>query len=296
MIVVVCGAAVLYRTSDKELYYILLFGAGSIIINAVFLPTMQAANFGENYGRFSGFYLNPNLAGGICILGFSLSYAIKNTKWKLFGQIICTLAGIFTFSRTFIVIWLIINLISIYNNKKNAIAPVIGVLALVFVFAFSGRLTLNKERFEALKSVVGQGRGNTQVIGEDSRSATWANYYDLIYAKPFVGHGFRKFQMKGGGLPGVHNSYLMVIGEAGIIPFLLFIGIYAYLLRKSYMYFKSHPWYFYIICATILGMMGGHGYFSNFPTVFISMYVFIKLKDLSSQQSEEIATHNTIQT
>lgn len=294
MIVVICGAAVLYRTSDKEMFYILLFGGASIIINAVFLPSMQVARFGESYGRFSGFYLNPNFAGSVCLLGYSLSHAIKNVKWKLAGQIVFTLGGILTFSRTFIAIWLLLTIISIYNNKKNIIAPIIGALLLIMIFTFSGKLTLSADRFEALQGVFGQGKGNTQVIGQDTRNDTWATYYDMIFDKPFVGHGFKKFQTKGVGLPGVHNSYLMIIGEAGIIPFLLVIGIYMYLLIKSYLFIKSHPWYFYMILTTVLSMMGSHGYFYNFVYIFLSMYVYIKLKDLSSMQASEIKVSNNI--
>ncbi|PCJ92308.1 MAG: hypothetical protein COA50_15910 [Flavobacteriaceae bacterium] len=294
MIVVICGAAVLYQTRDKEIFYILLIGASSIIINAVFLPSMQLAIFGESYGRFSGFYLNPNLAGSICLLGYSLSHAIKNIKWKIIGQIVFTLAGLLTLSRTFIAIWLLLTIISIYYNRKNIIAPIIGALLLILIFTFSGKLTLNAERFQALQGVLGQEKGNTQMIGEDTRNDTWSIYYNLIFDKPFVGHGFRKFQMKAAGLPGVHNSYLMTIGEAGIIPFLLIVGIYLYLLIKSYLFIRSHPWYFYLSLTLVFSMMGGHGYFYNFVSILLSMYVFIKLKDLSSIHTSEIEISNNI--
>ena len=287
MIVVVCGASLLRRTTDKELYYIILIGAATVIINAVFLPFMQPERFGANFGRFSGFYLNPNLAGGVCLLGYALSFGIKNKTWKIIGQITFTMAGILTLSRTFIVIWLIINFISIINNRKNIVAPALGALALIMIFTFSDKLTLNTERFGALQAALGQKKGSVQVVGHDTRNDVWAYYYDLIYEKPFIGHGYLKFQKKGIGLPGVHNSFLMVIGEAGIVPFLLLIGIYAYLLIKSYRYFRSHPWYFYITIVLILTMMGGHGYFYNFITVFMSMFVYVRLEKLSELQPLE---------
>lgn len=296
MIVVICGASVLTQTKDKEIFYLLLIGGASIIINAVFLPHMQADRFGESYGRFSGFYLNPNLAGSTCIMGYALSYAIKNTKWKLLGQIIFTLGGILTFSRTFIVLWLLLGMISIYNNKKNLVAPIIGGLAIILVLAFSSRLTLNTQRFGALQNVLGQGQGRAGVsqVGGDTRTDVWALYYNMIYDKPFLGHGYRKFQQKWVGLPGVHNTYLMIIGEAGIVPFLLIVGIYLYLLIKSYTYFKTHPWYFYIISVSALSMMGGHGYFSNLSGVIMAMYIYIKLRDLSSKQRITINGSNNI--
>jgi O-antigen ligase len=243
---------------------------------------MQPERFGASFGRYSGFYLNPNLAATICLLGYSLSFAMRNIKWKLLGQILFTVGGLFTLSRTFIVVWLLITIIAIYRNKRNIVAPMIGAVTLILIFTFSGNLTLESRRFGALQSMLGQGNESTEVIGEDRRDQTWAHYYDLIFDKPFVGHGFLNFQKKGIGLPGVHNSFLMVIGEAGIIPFIIMLMIYIQMLLRSYFFFDSHPWYLYITITLILSMMAGHGYFKNFITVFLSLYVYIRLFDLST--------------
>jgi len=274
MIVVVCAGEVLYRTTKKEIYLIFFIGALSIIINAFIFPTANAA-FSANYGRFSGFYLNPNYAGSICLLGYALSYAVKDKRLRLAGQFVFTLAGVLTFSRTFIVIWLFVNFIAIYQSRKNLIAPVIGGLVLILVFTFSSGLTLNTERFSALESIFDEESVQTSTITKDSRTATWAAYFDRIMDKPLLGNGYNKLQSKAYG-PGVHNSYLMVIGEAGIVPFLLMIGIYLFLVLKSYKSFKTHPEYFYIICVIAIGMSTGHGFFHNFFSVLISMFIYIE--------------------
>ena len=65
------------KSKLKEIYIFLLIGALSIIINAVFFP-LHNANFYPTYGRFSGFYLNPNYAGAMSLMGFALSFGIKN--------------------------------------------------------------------------------------------------------------------------------------------------------------------------------------------------------------------------
>jgi len=152
MIVAVCAVDLLYKTNNKDIYLILLIGALSIIINAVVFP-LANANFYPTYGRFSGFYLNPNFAGSICLIGYALSYSMSNKWLRLSGQLIFTLAGILTFSRSFIVIWLLINIFAIYHNRKNLIAPAIGALVLILLFAVSSFLTLNTARFSALKSI-----------------------------------------------------------------------------------------------------------------------------------------------
>jgi O-antigen ligase len=262
MIVIVCGAEVLHKSNSKDIYIIVLIGAISVIVNAFIFP-LANANFYPTYGRYSGFYLNPNYAGSICLIGYALAYSFKGT-WKMIGLAIFTLAGILTFSRTFIIIWLVISTFAIINNKKNLLIPVIGILVLVFIFAVSDKLTLNTERFDALESIFSSSKTNTKVIKEDSRIDTWAIYYDSIFDRPFLGNGFESFQRKQPGLPGVHNSYLMVIGEAGILPFIILIGIYFFLLKRTIKYFKSYPEYFFLTCVLILSLLANHGYFNNF--------------------------------
>lgn len=277
MIVVVCGAEVIRKTTMKELHYILLIGAMTIIVHAFVFPTAQAGSFMENYGRFSGFYLNPNFAGSICLIGFAISFSISNRNLRLLGQFVFTLAGILTFSRTFIVIWILINFFAILQNKKNLLLPVVGVIVLVMVFTFSDKMTLNAERFSALKSFFGSEQVDTKTINEDSRDETWSLYYDQIMDKPLLGNGYLTFSMKNGDLPGVHNSFLMIIGEAGIIPFFIMLGIYLFLLIKSFGGFKSRPELFYISLVLFLSLNTGHGYFSNYHTVLLSMFVYAEL-------------------
>ncbi|MEZ4970189.1 MAG: hypothetical protein R2814_11160 [Flavobacteriaceae bacterium] len=146
MIVVTFGASIVGQTNTKELYIIILLGTISIIINALVFPEMSI-----NIGRAAGFYLNANTAGAICIIGYGFSYGIKEKNLSIIGQMVFTLAGILTFSRTFIVIWLFLNLIAIYRSKKNMLAPIIGIIALIFIFTFADELTLNKHRFLLFK-------------------------------------------------------------------------------------------------------------------------------------------------
>jgi len=286
MIVVVCGAEVMQRTKKEDIYFILLLGGISILIHALIFPTANAL-FGPTYGRYSGFYLNPNFAGQICLAGFAISFSISKFSLRLIGQIIFTLAGIFTFSRTFILVWTILNLLAILKNKKNLVLPLVGVGMLILVFTFSNELTLNTKRFSALKSVFGQEQVDTKTIKEDSRDKTWSLYYDMIMDKPVLGNGYRKLTKKWQGLPGVHNSFLMVWGEAGIIPLLLMLGIYGYLLFKSYSFFKTRPEIFYVSIVLVLALMTSHQYFTVFYFVFLSMFIFIQLQKNSLNMNNQ---------
>jgi O-antigen ligase len=274
LIVVTFGAAIVGQTNIRELYIVILIGTISIFINALIFPEMSI-----NIGRAAGFYLNANMAGALCVIGYGFSYGIKEKTLRIIGQMVFTLGGVLTFSRTFIVIWLFLNLIAIYRSKKNMLAPVIGVIALLLVFTFAEELTLDKQRFSAFQSFLERGDNRSaQTLQEGSRDETWAQYYDLVMEKPWIGHGFMSFQKPTNNKPGAHNTYLMIIGESGIIPFLLHIGIYTMLFIKSLGVFKSQPEYINITIGIILYMLTSHTYFVNFYLILISMYVYVHLK------------------
>lgn len=290
MIAIVCGTELMYRCKPKDFFYVFLIGAFSIIINALVFPQANALH-GLILGRYGGFYLNPNLAGSACLVGFALSYTMKSKTWQLIGQFACTLAGIFTLSRTFVVVWLLINLIAITKNRKNLLVPVIGGVVLIGVFTFTDTKIFASDRFEALESFFDEGPVQTKTLEKDSRTATWALYYDMIIDKPIFGHGFIKFQKKTGNLPGVHNSYLLVIGEGGIIPFLILIGLYGYLLFASFQQFKTRPELFYIMLIVSLAMLVSHSYFFAYSNLLLSIYVYIQLRMIrkNEQTSLDIA-------
>lgn len=289
-IVVIGLPPLLRKTSANELYYLFLIGGFSILINAFIFPTANI-KFTENYGRFSGFYLNPNFAGIICIVGIALSYKIKSQWLRIGGQLLLTLAGLLTFSRTFLVIWILLNIFAIYRDRKNLTTPLFGFVALILIFTFSSKLTLNTSRFEALESIFSDGPTKTEALEEDSRTATWAIYYDRIAERPILGHGFMEFQKKYNGHPGVHNSYLMIIGESGFIPFLILVFLYLYILLRALKNFKSHPEYFFLIVVLMLAMSTGHQYFFNYYNVLLAMFLYIKLTE-----QEVTANDNDTQT
>ena len=286
MIAIVCGTELLYRCKPRDFFYIFLIGAFSVIINAVIFPEANAAH-GLISGRFSGFFLNPNFAGSACLFGFALSYNIKSRPWQLIGQFAFTLAGIFTLSRTFVIVWLLINIIAITKSKKNLFVPIIGVVVLIGVFTFTDSKIFASDRFDALESFFDEGPVQTKTLERDSRTGTWAMYYDMILEKPFFGHGFMKLQKKTALLPGVHNTYLMVIGEAGIIPFLILIGLYGYLLIASFVQFKVRPELFYIMIIVSLAMLVSHTYFFAYNNLLLSIYVYLELRKIRESEKFE---------
>jgi O-antigen ligase len=262
-------------TSHKELAIFTFIGSMSILINAV--------AFSSLYGRYGGFYDNPNNAGIICLIAFSLTFTINNTILKLITQLLIVTAGIMTLSRYFIIILVLINVIAIVSNKKNSISLAAGSIAIVVVLSVSTLFNLNTVRFSAFQSIFEGDHVETKTITKGSRSETWALYTDLIMDNPIVGVGYNVLHSNKTKYievdVGVHNTYLMAIGEAGILPFMLFIILYMSLLVRSFKHLKTNPEYACI--ATILAtfLLVSHNYFDNFQVLFATIWLYQRVRD-----------------
>jgi len=270
LILAILGGALAKNTSKKELFWLLGIGSSSIIINAVF--------FADTYGRYSGFYLDPNAAGFICITGYGLSYGIDKGKLKLIGQFLFTFAGFLTFSRTFILLWLLLNLISLKLNPKNIKILLIGASVIVLLISFSAALKLNTTRFNQLKALVSNEKVSTQELNEDSRTATWATFYDYVFDKPILGNGYGSFQSNGLNRVGPHNSFLLVIGEAGIFILFIFLGYHMYLMYQGALMFFTKPYILMMSIGLFLFLLTNHNYFTAYYLILLSMWILTQIQ------------------
>ncbi|MBJ7882714.1 O-antigen ligase family protein [Gelidibacter salicanalis] len=275
IVFIICGYELSKHITITELYVFLLIGALSIGVESIFFPT--------RFGRYSGFYINPNVAGFICITGFALTYGLKRSSLKYIGQFVFTLTGLLTFSRTFIVIWLFINLISLKISIKNLRILGSGVLILGTLFFIDELIGLNNPRFNQLKSIVNNEDVSNQEITSDSRADTWALFYDQIYDSPLIGNGYGTFSGKGNMNLGVHNTYLRIIGEAGIIPFIVFVIYIMYLLYMSFIYFHRAPNLIMQIIALSLFLMANHNFFGFYYVTFAAMWVQYQIYKLKTE-------------
>lgn len=260
-------------TSKQEVCYILLIGAISVIINAFF--------FSDAFGRYSGFYVNPNKAGFVCIIGFALTYSIQKRGIKLMAQFLFAIAGLMTLSRSFILLFLLVNIISIIIDKKNIFTLISGVIALILILSLSS-IKLNTDRFNALKSIFSD-NVDTTTITKETRDETWANYIDGIISNPLFGQGYKKLHGKPKGYytykdVGVHNSFLMIIGEAGIIPFIIVVVLYLSMFIRSFKVFSEEPIYLMISILLLSYLMVSHNYFDNFLLLFMTVWLYDKIK------------------
>lgn len=267
-IVVIGGYAVVKDTSKNEMAFFLILGAFSVFLQIFFF-----INPLKDGGRYSGFYLNPNSLGFICMMGYALSYGIQK-KLRLFGQIIFTVVGFLTFSRTFIVVWVFINLMSIKLSIKNIRVLAIGIFLFIGLITYNSLLPKSNPRLDAMAAIFEGKSSNTNKLQEDSRTQTWSIYYPAIIEKPIFGHGMDSFE--GGGkvsIVGPHNAYIKTLGEGGIPTLILLLIFYFLMITKAWKYFKQEPHLFLMIFAMLLFMLTNHSYWSNGYLQFFSMWL-----------------------
>ena len=263
-IFIISGYELTKRVSKIQLFYFLIIGSLSVGIEAFFFPS--------KFGRYDGFYLNANVAGFICIFGYSLTYGLKSNSLKLIGQFVFTLMGLLTFSRTFIVIWVFLNIISLKISLKNIRILGVGVLifsSLIFIDELVG---LNNPRFQQLISLSKNEKVSAQELNEGGREETWAMFYDQILDAPILGSGYGTFSGKLGSL-GAHNTYLMVIGEAGIIPFFILLFLIGYLSYWSFYFFKLAPHLIMQTIALAMFLLANHNFFTFYYVSFALMWI-----------------------
>ncbi|WP_296386377.1 O-antigen ligase family protein [Winogradskyella sp.] len=263
-IFLVCGYELCKTVNNAEMFYFILIGSLSIGYDALFVPT--------KFGRYSGVYLNPNVAGFMCIYGYSLVYSLKNTSIKLLGQFVFTLMGLLTFSRTFIVIWVFLNIISLRISIKNI--RILGLVILIFstLVVIDEVVGLENPRFEQLKRIANNEEVTVEEVNTDNRADTWAHFYDDILAAPIFGSGYGTFSGKLGSL-GAHNTYLMIIGEAGIIALTIFLAYIGYLFYWSIYFFKQRPNLIMQTIALAMFLLANHNFFIFYFVTFTAMWI-----------------------
>lgn len=91
---------------------------------------------------------------------------------------------------------------------------------------------------------------------------------------------------------GVHNTFLMVIGEAGFFVFLYFLWIYWSFLINGIKMFNDNPIIFLISFSLILYMLTNHNYFENNLVLFISMWLYVQIDEVKKvYESKNLNAH-----
>jgi len=186
------------------------------------------------YGTFS----HPNILGGFATLGLIAAYGLFDLVKKRAIQLLLIVAALlsimglfFSFSRSAWLAALIILLIFLWLNKKSIfnihysifiLSPIL--LFIIFAYLFSPLILTRADFSNRLENISRQER-----ISQVSRALS------IIKQYPLIGTGINNFTIElqkiHPGQPAyayqpVHNLYLLIIAELGLIGFVFFVFMF----------------------------------------------------------------------
>ena len=215
-----------------------------------------------NLKRASGLFSNPNKNGLQANLTLILAYFLFLKKQMklipfVFILFLCFYGAFTSFSKTamiticFSLLFFIGYLLWISSDTSRQVRRSIFGLCMLMVGAI-GFLSINTssilfkslnasqlERIREASDLVLKRKFNKETT--TNRSELLKNGLRKIQKQPLIGYGLDTFSA--GGLVsarhGVHNTYLKIIGEAGVFVFLFFVGILFYLMYLGFSIIKE---------------------------------------------------------
>ena len=274
--------ATLSYVSEEKIVLLLFIGSFMILLDSIYFRFNDVVfDYHINpYYRYSGFYLNPNTAAFVSIVGY-IFVLVKNYRFKLFLLLTFTLFGFMTLSRTFMMSWIIINIIYSIYNKKHLLYIPFFVLSIPLIAFFNNIFNLETNRMDFVVNFFKKGYIDLDIFNYNARQNTWGQYYDKIFDYPLFGSGFKSFS---GGWEyfdqGVHNTFLLIIGESGLIPFILFTLFIIFIMYKTYKMIKSNLLSILLMLALLMQLLVSHNFFDSSLMIFILVFVINKINQL----------------
>lgn len=242
----------------------------SLVMNLVIIATGLESNYTDlgdkiQGSRHGGIFGNPNELGFFSNFGFLIFLLHKENSARFYlALVVCPVLSFLTFSKTSIIVTALLLVLLIFKRSKKWLFVVLLVLLQFGSSDWTSSLNLDSEqtrRFNLIGRLI-SGEINAETTSE--RSVLFSEGMKRIRASSFLGSGFGSFQrLKGIGL-GIHNGYLLILGEGGIPVFLVFsifstkLAITVYRKTKSLLILMSVS-----ICVFILGILPSHDIFEN---------------------------------
>ncbi|WP_189399401.1 O-antigen ligase family protein [Arenicella chitinivorans] len=257
------------KTASKQLESTYTVFLGFSILHAAALIALYL----EKPIRVTGLMEDYSQASLLILFAFALNYSrLKSTRY--FGAISLVLfIGFFTtFSRTANAI-LILFLVSLawfewrHGHIKHLVkTSIFALLSAILVYWYPKLINL---------AAVDRG-GLSHFSTLNSRTIYWQSAWDAIKEKPFLGHGLGNFEWTGikearpfKAIHHVHNDYLQVWHDLGVIWFL------ALLLTLAWLGIKHLPMRTLFGSGHSESQLSEEGYFSWVLLCCLSLYMMI---------------------
>ena len=197
----------------------------------------------QGHYRFFGSYADPNEAGTVASITVVLALALmRRGRHRLVGYgalAVAAVAVVGTFSRTALIVTPVLVLGALLVSRREERRRVASGALVVALVGAGVAVTLNTDLFEErqvarLYSMVEVFDPAGRDLSLAGRAALWRLALDQTLESPLIGNGLgRLHELEGawyneqGVLLGAHNHYLVLWGEAGFVPLLLFVAFLA---------------------------------------------------------------------
>ena len=211
-----------------------------------------------NFIRIGPLQFEQNVGGMYNDLGYAGIFENPNTFSYYCWVSICGIIGnIFGKINIFYKICLLFSLLGIYLSNSRA-----GIIIVLLIFLFQAYTKINNRFVKVLLILIGIfgvfftlilyfPQGNAVEINLTGREELWGEGIRLFTEHPIFGCGlFTTSRYLGGGM---HNSYLTILAEIGIVGSIIFLIICistVIMVRKQYIIFDKE-WKFYYLYILI---------------------------------------------
>ena len=271
----------------KKIYWLALFSSLSGLL--ITISGLYAyGNYKAGEGRISGFFANPNELGLMINFAISMTlfYILKKQSLKyIVFYFVLLYASVYTFSKASIITSLLITFLFLFYislSKSHLVLRykvyVISIISAVVIMWFSESIMSNWsiDQVHRITQTFRLLNGEIDSESTTGRSGLYQYGIQKIKSNPLIGYGigtFSRFKEYELGI-GSHNAFLLIIGEAGAIPFIFFLFNYFKLLVTTYLnqLIKERFIIYAISISLIIYFMGTHGVFhSRFVILFLSL-------------------------
>lgn len=257
LIIIIAYLQYLYRrlyldNARKRVLLFLIIPMVCSIAVLILQPLFGVYSFNEvrqNNTRGMGVFANPNTAATLAniALVFIIDLFFRNRRFfliKLLLVVMAIVGCVLPFSRTGMVVMVAVIILAMaYFLLKPRVYGRLhllqGILFIglplgvaTYVYQNHDRLLVEhldyaqRSRILALEKVVFEGKLDKKTTSE--RSDLFVYAVDLIGKRPIQGYGLGYFNDIPGWI-GVHNTFLLTIGNSGVLPFLLLSGLFVHL-------------------------------------------------------------------
>lgn len=251
---------------------------------------------GDIIGRSSGVYMNANLAAQFSLYAIILllyfiqtkGVAVKYRLLILLFLVISVYGVLLTFSTTGFVNLLLVFVYFIFNLYSSKIKFLLHFVLFFFclqitvlglmstkdtLYAKYNLPQVQQDKIDNILNIISF--SDSKKINYSSRDELAEIGLARIEQQPFFGYGAGEFMTNILDGLGVHNTYLQIIGEAGIFIFMFYVVVFYRLLRRCYMIQNKSIRFLLIsiIITTLIYQLTSHNILYNENILLILIFV-----------------------